>query len=181
MCCTLNNTCRTLSTIHKQYTKRNNAKGKVVVHSTTRHRLIATQNASAASPSAHLSSKARAVQSKPPRRIKRLREKAQQRAVEPVSRPRPRRAEVPSLFGPPRSSRRRQEGTASIATDEDVKNFIECYGSTMNITTAWQWNSDRESSLQQAASSYAPPIRTILSTLKVALEHRAHRSAEEES
>ena len=42
MCCTLNNTCRTLSTIHKQYTKRNNAKGKVVVHSTTRHRLIAT-------------------------------------------------------------------------------------------------------------------------------------------
>ena len=105
-----------------------------------------SQNASAASPSAHLSGKARAVQSKPPRRIKRLRVKAQQRAVEPVSRPRPRRAEVPSLFGPPRSSRRRQEETASIATDEDVKNFIECYGATMNITTAWQWNSDRENS-----------------------------------
>jgi hypothetical protein len=140
-----------------------------------------SQNASAASPSAHLSSKARAVQSKPPRRIKRLRVKAQQRAVEPVSRPRPRRAEVPSLFGPPRSSRKRQEETASVATDEDVKNFIECYGATMNITTAWQWNSDRENSLQQAASSYAPPIRTILSTLKVALEQRAQRSAEEES
>ena len=101
-----------------------------------------SQNVLATSPSAHLSSKTRAVQSKPPRRIKRLRVKARQRAVEPVSRPRPRRAEVPSLFGPPRSSRRRQEETASIATDEDVKNFIECYGATMNITTAWQWNSE---------------------------------------
>ena len=62
-----------------------------------------------------------------------------------------------------------------------MENFIECYGATMNITTAWQWNSDRENSLQEAASSYAPPIRTILSTLKVALEQRAQRTAEEES
>ena len=140
-----------------------------------------SQNVSATSPSAHLRDRLSAVQSKPPRRIKRLQVKAQRMAVEPVSRPRPWRAEVPSLFGPPRSSRRRQEETASIATDEDVENFIECYGATMNITTAWQWNSDREKSLQEAASSYDPPIRTILSTLKVALEQRAERSAEEES
>ena len=61
-----------------------------------------------------------------------------------------------------------------------MNNFIECYGATMNITTTWQWNSDKENSLQQAAITYTPPIRTILATLKVALEQRAQRIAEEE-
>jgi hypothetical protein len=65
--------------------------------------------------------------------------------------------------------------TESIAIDNDANSFIERYGATMNVTTAWQWNSDKENSQQQAAISYAPPIGTILSTLKVALEQRAPR------
>jgi hypothetical protein len=137
----------------------------------------------AASPSVRVRDEASALQSKPPRRIKRVRVKAQlQRVVTvpPVSRPRQKPAESPSLFGPPRSYRGRREETASIATDKDVNNFIECYGATMSITTAWQWNSDKENSLQQAAITYSPPIRTILSTLKVALEQRAQRIAEGE-
>ena len=65
-----------------------------------------------------------------------------------------------------------------MATDKDVMEFIECYGATMDIGTDWEWNCDKDNSLQNAATMYSPPIRTILSTLKVALEQRAERMAE---
>ena len=81
------------------------------------------------------------------------------------------RADTAAAFGPPRS--RRSAPQTMMATDSDVRSFVDCYSEVMNITTAWQWNGDKENALEQAAIHYTPPIRTLVATLKMMLEERA--------
>jgi hypothetical protein len=83
-----------------------------------------------------------------------------------------------SAFGPPRKRRAgRNNAAAGVATESDLSAFVDLFGSHWEVSTSWQWNSDRENALQQAALAFSPPIGTLLPTLKLLLSDRAKRVA----